>query len=877
MAEREDGASAGCVQKTYLKICQLFFVAAAGAMLTALSFGSATAQVWSGTASSDWTNPANWAPATLPTFAIISKSSPNAAVLGVSGPATATITTLTMNGTGGSGVPTTLTIQNGSTLTSTGATFTVGSSLNETAILTVTGAGSQLTAAAQIFLGNSGAGILNIENGGRVTDLAGVRFGSAAIGSGTLNISGGGILQTAFLIRGLGSAQVNFDNGILQVSASNANFFQNLTVPQLNIGAGGATIDTNGFSIGGPGFSGVGGLTKIGAGTLTLSDTSTYAGETDIEAGTLALSGTGSISNSSRVVANSVFDISGLTNGGTSIQSLAGGGNVTLGANTLTITNANDLFAGVISGTGGLTVNGGTQTLSGANTYTGATTVSGGTLRAGAANAFSAASAFGVGAGGTLDLNGFNQTVASLSNAGTVHMGSTPGTVLTVNGIYTGTGGTLLFNTVLGGDSSATDRLVVNGSTAGTTSVKVTNAGGLGAPTTEGIKIIDVLGASSGTFSLVGDYAFHGQPAIVAGAYAYTLQQNGVSTPTDGDWYLRSSLVSPPAGAPAGPIYQPGVPLYENYAQVLLGLNALPTLQERVGNRYWGGSDATARSGGTTGSPVWIRIEGQHGDMQPQTTAASTYSANQLKVQMGVDGPVWESSAGKLVLGVTAQYGLVDANVASFYGNGQIQTDGYSIGPTLTWYGNDGFYVDGQAQATKYTSDLNSALVGSIATKNDGLGYAFSIEGGKRIGIGSGWSIVPQAQLSYSAVDFTTFADRFGALVSLDNANSLVGRAGLQVNYQQTWRDAEGQLTSADIYGIGNLDYEFLNGPAVTVSGTNLLNSIDRLWSSIGAGGTYSWHGGKYSLYGQISYNTSLTNIGKSDSVSGTGGFRVVW
>ena len=68
-----------------------------------------------------------------------------------------------------------------------------------------------------------------------------------------------------------------------------------------------------------------------------------------------------------------------------------------------------------------------------------------------------------------------------------------------------------------------TDRLVVAGGTSGDTSVTVTNVGGTGAPTVEGIKIIDVGGASEGQFTLVGDYEIAGQQAVVGDAYAYTL------------------------------------------------------------------------------------------------------------------------------------------------------------------------------------------------------------------------------------------------------------------------------------------------------------------------------------------------------------------
>jgi autotransporter-associated beta strand protein len=79
-------------------------------------------------------------------------------------------------------------------------------------------------------------------------------------------------------------------------------------------------------------------------------------------------------------VDNATFDISGLTNGGTSITTLSGTGGVTLGANTLTLSNASSTFGGVISGTGGFSLTGGTERLTGANTYTGATNVNAGKL-----------------------------------------------------------------------------------------------------------------------------------------------------------------------------------------------------------------------------------------------------------------------------------------------------------------------------------------------------------------------------------------------------------------------------------------------------------------------------------------------------------------
>ncbi len=115
-------------------------------------------------------------------------------------------------------------------------------------------------------------------------------------------------------------------------------------------------------------------------------------------------------------------------------------------------------------------------------------------------------------------------------------------------GNYTGNGGTLEIESVLGGDASPSDKLVVTGNTGGLDQCQGDQSRRRWRTDhSNGIKIVDVQGASNGTFSLLGDYNFHGAQAVIAGAYAYMLEKNGVATPADGDWYLRSALVNPPA------------------------------------------------------------------------------------------------------------------------------------------------------------------------------------------------------------------------------------------------------------------------------------------------------------------------------------------
>jgi len=118
--------------------------------------------------------------------------------------------------------------------------------------------------------------------------------------------------------------------------------------------------------------------------------------------------------------------------------------------------------------------------LSGLNTYSGVTNITAGTLQAGAASTFSSASAFTVGTGANLDLNGFNQTIGSLAGAGTVTNNGAIAAILTAGGDNTtttfsgtlkdGPGATLKFvksgsgNLTLTGTNNYTGGTTINGS-----------------------------------------------------------------------------------------------------------------------------------------------------------------------------------------------------------------------------------------------------------------------------------------------------------------------------------------------------------------------------------------------------------------------------
>ncbi|MCL2761012.1 MAG: autotransporter-associated beta strand repeat-containing protein, partial [Desulfuromonadales bacterium] len=173
------------------------------------------------------------------------------------------------------------------------------------------------------------------------------------------------------------------DAGTLQLgdgvsSATNGSIIGNVTNNgTLAFDPASGTIITNSGVI-----SGTGDVNQIGAGTALLTGVNIYIGTTNIDAGTLALSGTGSIALSSGVADDGTFDISGTTSGA-SITTLSGSGTVNLGAQTLTLTAANDTFSGSISdggAGGGLTLNGGAETLTSTSSYSGNTAINLGAL-----------------------------------------------------------------------------------------------------------------------------------------------------------------------------------------------------------------------------------------------------------------------------------------------------------------------------------------------------------------------------------------------------------------------------------------------------------------------------------------------------------------
>jgi autotransporter-associated beta strand protein len=356
------------------------------------------------------------------------------------------------------------------------------------------------------------------------------------------------------------------------------------------------TIDVSGandYTIGGV-ISGQGGLTKADSGALILTANDTYSGGTTIGAGTLQLGNGGT----SGAIVGGVLDngtlafdhsdtltFGGMISGTGAVNQIGSGttiltandtysGGTTIGAGTLQLGNGGTsgaivgdvtdngrlafnrsdtvTFPGVISGSGGLSQLGsGTTILTADNPYTGGTIVSAGTLAVGdfahQSAALSGGGPIAVDAGGTL--GGYGSVTGPVTNSGVIAPGNaTPGFLgspigaFTIKGNYIGAGGTLAVNTFLGGDGSPSDILAISGAgmaATGNTMVRVTNVGGPGAETTNGILVVNAVNGATttpGAFTLANG-------ELRAGAFDYDLFRGGVSpaAPTTGSCARASS------------------------------------------------------------------------------------------------------------------------------------------------------------------------------------------------------------------------------------------------------------------------------------------------------------------------------------------------
>jgi autotransporter-associated beta strand protein len=286
-----------------------------------------------------------------------------------------------------------------------------------------------------------GANELTVGSNNLSTEVSGVIAGAGGslvkVGTGTLTLSGtnaytGGTTVNSGLINfntasSFGSGAITLNGGGLQwASGTSTDISSRLAA----IGSNGATFDTNGSNVSfGTGlFSGTGGITKAGAGTLTFLAANSYIGATIVTGGMVQAGAANVFSANSLTTVNAggTLDLGGFA------QTI---GTVSLAGGTIqngSLTGAVSSRGGTINGLGGLlnlTTTAGTTIVTGTNSFMGSTTVNGGVL-----DVLGTLSDPTINSGGTL--TGTGSVGATQVNAGGIFSpgNGTPGTSMTVTG-----------------------------------------------------------------------------------------------------------------------------------------------------------------------------------------------------------------------------------------------------------------------------------------------------------------------------------------------------------------------------------------------------------------------------------------------------------
>lgn len=647
-----------------------------------------------------------------------------------------------------------------------------------------------------------------------VGELNGTAGSSLNVNGGSLTLSQGGISDGE--LTGKGALTIAAD--VLTVNGANTGLSAVTTI------ASGAQALLNNAA-------GLGDGNIINAGLLTLTSATGQLVNAISDAGSVVLQNNSDIiASGDNSLFSGLFDINNASQLTVSQAANLGTASVTNNGSLVLNSDADWALANSVTGSGSLTKNGtGTVSLTPSAAYTGQTDIKAGGLILGSnADPMTLASqqvniangafmgGFG-GVAGAIDNQGVlfvGNPVApvtsilsrlapasnvftvgtDLTNSGTVFIGNktsngtgTTGNQLVVNGHYIGNNGLLHFNTALGDDNSATDSMIVNGSTSGTTNVSVDNAGGLGAKTLNGIELIQVNGQSDGNFVQSG--------RIVAGAYDYSLKR-GVGQNAS-NWYL-TSLGNVPVDpenpenpenpeSPVNPGEEIKRPEAGSYTANLATANNMfvTRLHDRLGETQY----IDALTGEQKVTSMWLRNEGGHNRSRDMSGQLKTQS-NRYVMQLGGDIAQWSNNdLDRLHLGVMAGYGNSKSNTHSASGyQSDGSVDGYTTGVYGTWYANNedksGLYVDGWAQYSWFNNTVKGEGLATEEYKSKGVtasvesGYTFKI--GENKAKNETYFIQPKAQITWMGVKADEHREANGTQVSGQGDGNIQTRLGVR-------------------------------------------------------------------------------------------------
>ncbi len=742
-----------------------------------------------------------------------------------------------------------------------------------------------LSNASGSFAGDIGSdaagGGLEIATGTETLTGTNLLTGTTTIDSGaTLDLSGGSIAASSVNV---------LTTGLLDISGGSGSSIKSLAgAGNVNLGGNVLTLSNGSGSFSGI-ISGTGasdGLTVNGTGIETLSGVNTYTGATIIGSGeTLKLSGSGSIATSSGVTDNGTFDISLLSS---SIQSLSGSGAVTLGLNTLTITNGNsaDVFSGAINGSNGsLTITGGTVTLSGANTYTGATTINGGTLAI--AGTGTIATSSGVTDNGTFDISGASASPAppisvsiktlSGSLSSHVYLGQNTLVLTDASGTYDGviadTGGIAITDSGGGLEISVTNALHPNTETltgtntyTGTTKIDAgatLNLSGSGSLANSSVVLLAAAGppATHGTFNISGTTAgasiksLAGDATTVVNLGARTLTLSAAN-PLD----TFSGVIGGSGGLTldTGTETLGGINTYSGATTITGGTLALTgtgSISNSSGVDAEGTLDISALGGGTSIST----LSGSGALVLGANTLTLTGANDTFSGSIGGTGGITVSAGTEKFAGTTSYSGTTNVGSGAFLWllNGGDASSVANVAGTLNLSGAGGGVSLKSLTGTGTVSLGTNTL--TLASAGDNFSGVINGTGGLTI---SGGSETLSSADTYTGA--TTIAS--GATLTLSGSGAIAHTSGVQA-------DGTFDISSSSGAQIANLSGAATGTLALGSKSLTITSGIGTFNGKITGSGSLALNGTgtETFTFNNDSFFTGATTIGSGETLALTG------
>ena len=165
---------------------------------------------------------------------------------------------------------------------------------------------------------------------------------------------------------------------------------------------------------------------------------------------------------------------------------------------------------------------------------------------------------------------------------------------------------------------------------------------------------------------------------------------------------------------------------------------------------------------------IWARLVNKH----LERDGRHGFEGNYKTIQVGYDKKKDTAHNGSWYYGGAVSHLWGDTDYTDGHGS-QKETD-------LSLYGTNirphGHYLDLIARVGRIDSDYTTSY--SDRGQFENWGMSIGAEYGRKKALGSGWSLEPQAQLTYHYLWGDDYTTSNGAKVSQDNADSLVGRLG---------------------------------------------------------------------------------------------------